>query len=93
MRVNMEDKELVEYLIPNWKGERPLLFFLIVVINVWICIRANIKLDTFEINFHIHWWVNCLFYYGKWRVIHPLNGLAVEFIYSLETSYLIHLIV
>ena len=40
---------------PKLKRRETLLFFLIVVINVWICIRANIKLDTFEINFHIHW--------------------------------------
>ena len=53
MRVHMENKELVECLIPHWKGERHLFysffFFFCVVINVLICIGANIKLDTFRI--------------------------------------------
>ena len=46
MRVNMEDKELVECLI-SLKRRETLLFFLILVINGLICIGANIKLDTF----------------------------------------------
>ena len=47
MRVNMKDKELVEYLIPHWKWEG--LFLLIVVINGLICITSNIGLNTFRI--------------------------------------------
>ena len=47
MRVNMKDKELVEYLIPHWKWEG--LFLLIVVINELICITSNIGLNTFRI--------------------------------------------
>ena len=47
MRVNMKDKELVEYLIPHWKWEW--LFLLIVVINGLICITSNIGLNTFII--------------------------------------------
>ena len=51
----MENKELVECLIPHSKGERHLFysffffFFFGVVINVLICIGANVKLDTFRI--------------------------------------------
>ena len=37
MGVNIEDKELVECLIPHWKGET-LSFFLVVAINGLICI-------------------------------------------------------
>lgn len=33
IRVNIEDKELVKYLIPCWKWEKNFLFSLIVVIN------------------------------------------------------------
>ena len=50
MRVNMEDKELVECLT-SLKRRKTLLFFLILVINGLICIGANIGLDTFKIIF------------------------------------------
>ena len=38
-----------------------ILFFLIVMINELIYILAYIGLDSFRINFHIHWLVNDIF--------------------------------
>ena len=50
----MEDKELAKMFNLTLKMRETILFVLIVVINGLICIRANIWLDTFRNNFHIH---------------------------------------
>ena len=44
IRVKMDDKELVKYLIPHWKWET-ISFFSIMVINGLICIGADIRLN------------------------------------------------
>ena len=71
MRVNMEDKELVECLT-SLKRRKTLLFFLILVINGLICIGANIGLDTFKIIF-IFIGVQMAFY-GKHTHTLPVRG-------------------
>ena len=44
IRVKMDDKELVKFLISHWKWET-ILFFLITVINGLICIGVDIGLN------------------------------------------------
>ena len=70
MRVNMEDKKLVKMFNLTLKRRKTILFFLIVIINRLICIRANCGPDTFRIFPYslVRKWI---IYYGKMKSHSP----------------------